>query len=423
MISFKNTEAGTIPEDWGCEIVEKIIDEISMGPFGSDIKVENFVSEGVPVLNGPCVASIELSEVYSNYLTRKKAESLKKANAHRGDIIVTHRGTIGQVSFIPEHSKYSTYIISQSQFRVHFKESVLLPYFVVAYLLSPVGQKKLLEKRGYTGVPALAQATTNFRRLSIPIPSLPEQKAIASALSDIDELIANLEKLIGKKKNIKQGAMQELITGKKRLPGFDGEWQIVNMSKNSKIKARIGWQGLTTAEYLDDGYSYLVTGTDFLNGKIRWETCHFVTKERFDQDENIQIKNGDVLITKDGTIGKVAMVEDLKKPATLNSGVFVVRPTTGIFTEQFLYYVLLSNVFKSFIKELMAGSTIIHLYQKDIVKFNFSVPPTIEEQKAISAFLYDMDIEIDTLETKLRKLRLIKQGMMQKLLTGEIRLI
>lgn len=166
---------------------------------------------------------------------------------------------------------------------------------------------------------------------NIALPPLEEQKLIAEALSDVDSMISSLEKLIAKKKAVNQGAMQELLTGKKRLPGFSGEWNKINLAKKSKIKARIGWQGLTTNEYLDSGYSYLVTGTDFVNGKIDWSGCHYVAKDRFDQDKNIQIQNDDILITKDGSLGKTALVKGLNKPATLNSGVFVIRPIQGAY--------------------------------------------------------------------------------------------
>lgn len=250
-----------------------------------------------------------------------------------------------------------------------------------------------------------------------------EQTAIAEALSDMDRYIASLEKLIVKKKAIKQGAMQELLTGKRRLPGFEGEWISINLAKNSILKARIGWQGLTTAEYRNDGYAYLITGTDFMNGRIDWNGCHYVDKFRFDQDANIQIKNGDVLITKDGTIGKVALVEDLEKNATLNSGVFVIRPIIGAYNNLFVYFVLSSEIFTDFLSKLSAGSTINHLYQKDFVGFEFLAPSTIGEQRAIAQVLINMDSEIKALNTKLDKAKLIKQGMMQELLTGQIRLV
>ena len=217
--------------------------------------------------------------------------------------------------------------------------------------------------------------------------------------------------------------MQELLTGKRRLPGFEGEFLNMNLVANSTLKARIGWQGLTTAEYLDSGYSYLITGTDFSNGKIAWKTCHYVDKHRYDQDANIQVVNGDVLITKDGTIGKAAIVSGLSKKAILNSGVFVLRPKAGAYDYRYVYYVLLSQIFTDFLDKLAAGSTINHLYQKDFVNFEFDVPPTVAEQAAIAEILSDMDAEIDVLTVKLNKLRNIKQGMMSELLTGHIRLM
>lgn len=257
----------------------------------------------------------------------------------------------------------------------------------------------------------------------IPLPSSAEQRNIVSALSDIDLLILNLQKLIRKKKDIRQGTMQMLITGKERLDGFKGDWIKINLAKNSRLKARIGWQGLTTAEYLDEGYSYLITGTDFKDGRIEWNGCHYVDYDRFAQDPNIQVSNGDLLLTKDGTIGKVAFVSELKRPATLNSGVFLVKPITDAYTAHFMFYVLESSVFKDFLQQLSAGSTINHLYQKDLVKFDLYVPPTKEEQEAIAGILFDMDSDIHRLEKKLSKYQKIKQGMMEELLTGKVRLM
>ena len=257
----------------------------------------------------------------------------------------------------------------------------------------------------------------------IPLPSIEEQQKIVGILSDIDTLITNLQKLICKKKDIRQGTMQMLVTGKKRLDGFSGDWVKINLAKNSRLKARIGWQGLTTAEYLDEGYSYLITGTDFKDGRINWNDCHYVNYDRYVQDPNIQVSNGDLLLTKDGTIGKVAYISDLNRPATLNSGVFVMKPITDAYTAHFMFYVLESSVFKDFLQQLSAGSTINHLYQKDLVKFDLYVPPTTEEQEAITGILFDMDLDIYKLEEKLSKYQKIKQGMMEELLTGKVRLV
>ncbi len=260
-------------------------------------------------------------------------------------------------------------------------------------------------------------------KVLLPRPRISEQKSIADALSDIDTLIMDLKKLIRKKKDIRQGTMQMLVTCKKRLDGFSGDWVKINLAKNSRLKARIGWQGLTTAEYLDEGYSYLITGTDFKDGRINWNGCHYVNYDRYVQDPNIQVSNGDLLLTKDGTIGKVAYISDLNRPATLNSGVFVVKPITDAYTAHFMFYVLESSVFKDFLQQLSAGSTINHLYQKDLVKFDLYVPPTTEEQEAITGILFDMDLDIYKLEEKLSKYQKIKQGMMEELLTGKVRLV
>lgn len=260
-------------------------------------------------------------------------------------------------------------------------------------------------------------------KVVLPCPRISEQKSIAEVLSDIDTLIIDLKKLIRKKKDIRQGTMQMLVTGNKRLEGFSGDWVKINLAKNSRLKARIGWQGLTTAEYLDEGYSYLITGTDFKDGRINWNGCHYVNYDRYVQDPNIQVSNGDLLLTKDGTIGKVAYISDLNRPATLNSGVFVVKPITDAYTAHFMFYVLESSVFKEFLQQLSAGSTINHLYQKDLVKFDLYVPPTTEEQEAITAILFDMDLDIYKLEEELSKYQKIKQGMMDELLTGKVRLV
>lgn len=200
------------------------------------------------------------------------------------------------------------------------------------------------------------------------------------------------------------------------------DWVVKRLGDTAILKARIGWQGLTTAEYLNSGDFYLITGTDFQDGYINWGTCHYVDEFRYKQDRNIQLKESDVLVTKDGTIGKVAIVKNLDKPGTLNSGVFVIRPIENAFLPEFFYYQLCSNVFSDFLSQLSAGSTINHLYQKDFVNYRYKIPPTLAEQTAIAEVLSDADALIESLEQLIAKKRLVKQGAMQELLTGKRRL-
>lgn len=199
------------------------------------------------------------------------------------------------------------------------------------------------------------------------------------------------------------------------------DWQEINIGNDTTLKARIGWQGLTTSEYKDSGEYYLVTGTDFENGLVNWDTCHFVDKWRFDQDKNIQLKVNDVLITKDGTIGKAGFIDTIKLPTTLNSGVFVIRTNSNKLDQKYLYYIFTSEIFVEFLNRLTAGSTINHLYQKDFIHFTFKAPK-LEEQKAIAKTLSDTDELINSLEKLISKKEAIKQGTMQQLLTGKKRL-
>ena len=171
-------------------------------------------------------------------------------------------------------------------------------------------------------------------------------------------------------------------------------WSIQKIKRTSYVKGRIGWQGLTTQEFTDKG-PFLITGTDFEDGKINWKTCNHVEQWRFEQDPYIQIKNNDVIITKDGTIGKIAYVTDLPGNTTLNSGVMVVRPLQRAYLPYYLFWILNSGQFTEFINIIKTGTTIQHLYQETFGNFQFLLPK-IDEQKQISDFLDSQTKLIDS---------------------------
>lgn len=164
--------------------IRELISEISMGPFGSNIKVECFVDEGIPVLNGSNLDGFALKEASFRYVTEEKADSLGRANAHRGDVVITHRGTLGQIVFIPNESRYDRYVISQSQFRVRCNERIL-PEYLVYYFHTRVGQHKLLSNASQVGVPALARASTTFQSIEIEVPDKETQHRIVDLLETI----------------------------------------------------------------------------------------------------------------------------------------------------------------------------------------------------------------------------------------------
>lgn len=404
---FKKTGVGNIPIDWQCS---KIGDVAKVCMCKRIFAEQTSETEEIPFYKigtfGKKADAYISRELYEEYKQRFSFPNV-------GDVLISAAGTLGRVVVFDGQDSYfqDSNIVWLDINKNMLTNQYLYHYYKIIKWASSEGSTIA---RLYNGI---------IYDTDIAFPDVKEQKIIAEKLSDIDNLISTLEKQIAKKKAIKQGVMQELLSGKRRLKGFSKEWKSFNLMSGSKIKARIGWQGLKKSEYLDSGYAFLVTGTDFVDGRVKWDTCHFVERERYNQDENIQIKNGDILVTKDGTLGKTAFVQGLTRPATLNSGVFVIRPLQNAYDPEFVYHILSSFVFKEFLDKLSAGSTIVHLYQKDMSKFEFLLPPTLDEQKAIAAILSEMDEEIEKLEEKYEKYTAIKQGMMEQLLTGKIRLV
>lgn len=203
-------------------------------------------------------------------------------------------------------------------------------------------------------------------------------------------------------------------------------WGLATVKESCYIHARIGWQALSKREHLADGEYMLITGTDFKNGLVNYSTCVYVSKERYEMDKKIQLQNDDILITKDGTLGKVAVVKNLPKPATLNGGVFVVRPDSR-FNKDYIELIFNSSYFSGFINNIKKSTTIKHLNQKKLHEFLIPVPP-IEEQARIVAKVDEIMAKIDEyekLENQLVKLKeqfpqdmkdsLLQAGMMGKL--------
>lgn len=262
-----------------------------------------------------------------------------------------------------------------------------------------------------TGCTYTTRALTNGKQLSaieLPVPPKPEQEAIAEALSDIDTLIVNLEKLIAKKKAIKQGAMQELLTGKRRLPGFDGEWKEAAM--DLYVDFQVGFPFSS---------AYFNSNSDGLrlvkNRDLKSDDQVYFTSEPYATE--YVVENDDILIGMDGDF----------LPCRWQKGKALLNQRVGRLLSKknldvlFAYYALQKPL-----AELQNGTgatTVKHLSHGDIKKLIVLMPPTKEEQSAIAEILSDVDLEIEQLQLSLVKYMLVKQGMMSELLTGRIRLV
>lgn len=193
---FKQTEIGEIPQDWDIDTINNISEKVGIGPFGSSIKVETFTNIGMPIISGQHLNKIHLEDNTFNFITNEHAIKLKNSIVRAGDIIFTHAGNVGQVSYIPSSSKYSEYIISQRQFYLRCDKNKAIPEFVTYYFYSPTGQYLLLSNKTQTGVPSIAQPVTHLRRLFIPLPPIREQQKIVSFLSSLDNKIELNQKTI-----------------------------------------------------------------------------------------------------------------------------------------------------------------------------------------------------------------------------------
>jgi len=258
-----------------------------------------------------------------------------------------------------------------------------------------------------------------LRLVSIPLPPLPEQQAIAAVLTDVDGLIAALDKLIAKKRAIKLATMQQLLTGKTRLPGFSGEWE---MKKLGEVAEIIKGSGLSKGKLDPSGNNGCI-----LYGEL-FTTYKQVIKHVVSRTNSIEgrlSKYGDVLMPgSTTTVGiDLAIASALLEDNVLLGGdIIILRKKDNSYNSEFLAHYL-TQIKRHAIAELAQGITIIHMYGSNLINLELKLPSTIEEQTTIATILSDMDAEIAALERRREKTSAIKQGMMQALLTGQVRLV
>lgn len=263
---------------------------------------------------------------------------------------------------------------------------------------------------------------SKLKNMYLTMPKVDEQIKLSVFFKEFDDFISLHQQELTTLKQTKQGFLQKMFPkeGEKvpevRFPGFTDDWELRKLSEGTYIKSRIGWQRLTKDEYLFAGDYYLITGTDIdeLTHSIDLSRSVYVSKERYEKDEKIQVKEGDIIVTKDGTIGKVAMVQGLDKPATLNSHLFVLRDISGELDNRFLLHVLDSPLFTKFVEATKTGSTLTGLPQKTFVNFMYYLPSKVEQQR-ISELLDRLDAILALHQRELELLQLTKKAFLQKL--------
>ncbi len=297
-----------------------------------------------------------------------------------GDILFTGS------SETPEEAGMSSVVMSEPKEKIYLNSFCfgfrlnniieILPSYM-GHLLRSEPVRKAISKTAF-GVTRFNINKNFLSEIEIPLPPLTIQREIVSVLDSFTTLIDKMKQEVELRK-------KQMEYYREKMLSFDEEIRKLSFGKDFTLKARIGWQGLTKKEYLPDGEYKLITGTDFTtNNTIDFDHCVYVSKERYEQDPYIQIKEDDVLITKDGTLGKIAYISELPMPATLNGGVFVVRGKTGEVTQRFLKHYLISNNFKNWIEQNHTAGSIMHLTQKLLEKFNIPVPSPSTQEDIVS---------------------------------------
>jgi type I restriction enzyme, S subunit len=409
---YKQTEVGVIPGDWHVALLGELA-TTSSGTTPARAQADRFFTHGtvrwvktLDLTNGP------ISETEEAVTPAALAETCLQIYPIETVLVAMYGGynQIGRTGLLEIQA-----CVNQALTAVQTNRKKLHPRFLLNILNYRVDYWRTVASSSRKD----PNITSNdIRAFAIAVPPIAEQQAIAEALSDADALIESLEQLLTKKRHLKQAAMQEFLTGKKRLPGFSGEWEVKKLEELAEIRSG-GTPSTTEPEYWD-GDVLWCTPTDItgLKGfKYLSDTSRKITPLGLKASSAEIIPSNSVVMTSRATIGECAIN---KVPISTNQGFKNFVPFDSIDAD-FLFYILLTQQ-QGFIC-LCGGSTFLEIGKTQLAMYEVRVPKTKAEQTAIAIILSNMDTEIADLETQLDKSRAIKQGMMQKLLTGEIRLI
>ena len=303
-----------------------------------------------------------------------------RAKIEKGDLLFSNTGTVGKLALVSETPK--DWGVNEGIYVIKPIKEIVESRFLYYYLSSDLAYKEYSTK--FTGSTLKHITQKALSELQIPLPALPVQREIVRVLDGFtlysQELTAELTARCKQYEYYKQLLLEKQT-----------HIEIKHITDIALVKARVGWQRLTTAEYLSKGDYYLITGTDFRNGLIDFSKCVYVSKDRFEMDENIIVHKDDILITKDGTLGKVAFLgEEPTKPSTLNSGIFRIKIIDKTVLPRYMFHYFTSKYFTDFVEGVKTGSTVPHLTQQGLVSLDIPVP-SLEVQERIVNVLDNFD--------------------------------
>lgn len=416
---------GEVPNHW------EIMPLKFTGTFGNGLTYspKDVVDNGILVLRSSNIQNSSLSFEDNVYVSNVSKVLL----VQKGDVIICSRNgsaaLVGKSAFIDKDIN-ATF----GAFMMRYIPKINKKYGFYLF------QTAIGRYKGYFATTTINQLTkSTIGEMKVPLANTEEQNAMVTYLdkkcSEIDKVISAQQKSIALLLELKQSVITHAVTkglnpnvemkdsGVEWIDKIPSNWNIVRLKNDCSLKGRIGWNGLRSEEFEKESYAYLVTGQDFVSSDIDWSKCYQINKKRYDEDPCIQLENGDLLITKDGTIGKIAKVSNMDKPACLNSGIFVLKQKTRKeFVQGYLYWSLYSDLLKEFNSYTSTGTTILHLYQNVFENMPLVVPPK-KEQQEISDYLDKktkaIDLSLSKAQHQVELLQEYKQSLITEVVTGK----
>ena len=421
---YKQTEIGVIPEDWDLILFEDCFSVLS----------NNTLSRTELNYNGGELQNIHYGDILVKFsaVTDCGAERLPYVNAELvkkvskgflrdGDIVIADTAEDNTVGKATEVVAVNGNKVVSGLHTIPCRpkdDKMFVPMWLGYFINHNTYHNQLLPY--ITGIKVSSISKSAIAGTMIAVPKSDEQMKIVAALSDIDALITNLEKLIAKKKAIKQGAMQELLTGKRRLPGFDGRWEERGLDECC-YRISVGLATSVTQYYRPDG-TVIFRNLNIKPNYLDDNDILFLDNDFATQNPSKIVHTGDVLTVHTGYVG-ISCVVPPKYDGALTFTTLISTTKPQMLIPEYLSYHLNSELGHTEVENLQAGGGRNNLNVADFKQYKMRIPSDISEQKAIVAFLKDFDSDLDALQKKLDKLTRIKSGMMSELLTGRIRLV
>ncbi|WP_395669450.1 restriction endonuclease subunit S [Rhodoferax sp.] len=415
---YQHTGVGVIPIDWQAVAAAEFVDPSAPICYGV-VQVGRNVDSGVPIVAIKFVKEISRAPLHRTSMESERPYARSRVKS--GDVLVSIKGTIGRVGLVPIGF---TGNISRELARLRPRQDYCGEY--IAHQLESVSTQARIS-RAVVGTTRLEFSIATVRLFEIPVPAtLLEQRAIATALSDTDELLAGLDRLIAKKHDLKQAAMQQLLTGQTRLPGFQGKWEVktledlITSDRFAIVDGPFGSQ-LKVDEYVESGVP-LIEMEHLCDEYITERIQRYITPRKFEDLKRSAVYPGDIIISKTGSLGKLGLVPESVDRGLITSRLAKITVDPAKADQGFVFQCLLKLRSDGYWEKVSQGGT-MQILGIGMLKSAPLPSISVAEQAAIAAVLSDMDAELTALQARRDKTRALKQGMMQELLTGSTRLV